>query len=250
MDPVRKTITVKATPEHAFRVFTEGVDSWWPREHHIGTAQMKRNIIEGRPGGRCYSEQSDGTEAPWGSVLVWDPPKRVVLAWQITPQWKFQPDLLKSSEVEDCLHSGTGGHTRVEITTTGNATAKAPKQCAPRWVAMADGADCCASSLRQRKRWPHDYRLLKPMAPPRLDRRAPPPRAASLSLRRSLVHPVWARPHSRVPHPQAAHGGSARRARCDDERSLSGSVRGVTLSYGGFYTVSASIPRTCYFAAC
>ena len=115
MDPVRKTITVKATPEHAFRVFTEGVDSWWPRQHHIGTAQMKRNIIEGRSGGRCYSEQTDGTEAPWGSVLVWDPPKRVVLAWQITPQWKFEPDLSKSSEVEVSFTPEPGGHTRVDL---------------------------------------------------------------------------------------------------------------------------------------
>lgn len=115
MDPVRKTITVKATPEHAFRVFTEGVDSWWPRQHHIGTAEMKKNIIEGRTGGRCYSEQTDGTEAPWGSVLVWDPPKRVLLAWQITPQWKFEPDLSKASEVEVSFTPESGGHTRVDL---------------------------------------------------------------------------------------------------------------------------------------
>ena len=34
--PVSKSITVKASVEHAFRVFTEGFDTWWPREHHIG----------------------------------------------------------------------------------------------------------------------------------------------------------------------------------------------------------------------
>ena len=28
---VRKTVLVNAPPEHAFRVFTEGVDTWWPR---------------------------------------------------------------------------------------------------------------------------------------------------------------------------------------------------------------------------
>ena|SRR5579872_6181155 len=115
MEPVRKTITVKATPEHAFRVFTEGVDSWWPREHHIGAAPMKRNIIEGRAGGRCYSEQTDGTEAPWGSVLVWEPPQRLVLAWQITPQWKFESDLSKASEVEVSFTPEPGGHTRVDL---------------------------------------------------------------------------------------------------------------------------------------
>jgi uncharacterized protein YndB with AHSA1/START domain len=115
MEPVRKSITVNATPEHAFRVFTEGIDSWWPREHHIGTAQLKKSVIEGRPGGRCYSEQTDGSESPWGSVLVWDPPQRLVLAWQITPHWKFEPDLSKSSEVEVSFTPEPGGHTRVDL---------------------------------------------------------------------------------------------------------------------------------------
>ena len=34
--PVRKSITVKATVEHAFKVYTDGYDTWWPRMHHIG----------------------------------------------------------------------------------------------------------------------------------------------------------------------------------------------------------------------
>ncbi len=29
--PVKKSITVKASVEHAFKVFTDGFDSWWPR---------------------------------------------------------------------------------------------------------------------------------------------------------------------------------------------------------------------------
>ena len=115
MEPVRKSITVKATPEHAFRVFTEGIDTWWPREHHIGTAQLKKSVIEGRKGGRCYSEQTDGSESLWGSVLEWDPPQRLILAWQITPQWKYEPDLSKSSEVEISFTPEAGGHTRVDL---------------------------------------------------------------------------------------------------------------------------------------
>ena len=48
---------------------------------------MKRAIIEAKTGGRCYTqEQMDGTDCPWGSVLVWDPPARLVIAWQITPR--------------------------------------------------------------------------------------------------------------------------------------------------------------------
>src|SRR4029453_613091 len=55
--PVKKSVTIKASVDHAFRVFTEGFDSWWPRSHHIGKSPMTRGVIEGRTNGRCYSEQ-------------------------------------------------------------------------------------------------------------------------------------------------------------------------------------------------
>src|SRR5678816_996255 len=76
IQPVIKSITVNAGPDEAFRVFTEDFDSWWPRSHHIGKSPMKKAIIEGRPRGRCYTQQEDGTDCDWGSILVWDPPKR------------------------------------------------------------------------------------------------------------------------------------------------------------------------------
>lgn len=113
--PVRKSTTVKATPEHAFRVFTDGFDSWWPRSHHIGKSPMKRAIVESRAGGRCYTEQEDGTECDWGKVLAWDPPRRLVVAWQITHEWGFQPDLARSSEVEIRFTPLGDGTTRVDL---------------------------------------------------------------------------------------------------------------------------------------
>ena len=98
--PVRKTITVRVSQQRAFEVFFAEFDTWWPRTHHIGSSPMKQTVIEGRLGGRCYSEQIDGSECDWGQILVWEPPRRFVMAWQITPEWKFEPDLAKSSEVE------------------------------------------------------------------------------------------------------------------------------------------------------
>ena len=50
IEPVRKSITVRATPERAFRVFTEEMDSWWPRTHHIGSSPMKRVVVSPEPG--------------------------------------------------------------------------------------------------------------------------------------------------------------------------------------------------------
>jgi uncharacterized protein YndB with AHSA1/START domain len=112
---VRQSITVAAPPRRAFEVFTAGFDSWWPRTHHIGKSPMTEAIIEGRAGGRCYSRQEDGTDCPWGQVLVWEPPHRLVIAWQITHRWGFEPDLTRASEVEIRFIDAGAGQTRIEL---------------------------------------------------------------------------------------------------------------------------------------
>jgi uncharacterized protein YndB with AHSA1/START domain len=113
--PVRKTISVKASPERAFHVFAEEFFTGGPRTHHIGKAPMKKAIIQNAARGRCYTEQTDGTECEWGTVLVWDPPRRLVLAWQINGKWQYEPDLAKSSEVEVRFTPEPDGSTRVDL---------------------------------------------------------------------------------------------------------------------------------------
>jgi uncharacterized protein YndB with AHSA1/START domain len=76
---------------------------------------MTRAVIEGRVGGRCYSEQADGSECDWGQVLEWEPPRRFVLAWQITHEWGYEPDLAKASEVEVRFTPVADGSTRVDV---------------------------------------------------------------------------------------------------------------------------------------
>ena len=112
---VRKSIVVKAGAERAFRVFTEGMDTWWPKAHHIGASPMKKSVLECRPGGRCYSEHEDGTESDWGQVLEWEPPRRFVMAWKVSPEWKYEPDLSRSSEVEVRFTPERDGSTRVDL---------------------------------------------------------------------------------------------------------------------------------------
>ena len=113
--PVRKSITVKARVERAFHVFTAEFDTWWPRSHHIGKSPMTKAIIEGAAGGRCYAEQVDGTECDWGTILVWEPPHRFVIAWQVSPQWQYEPDLVRASEVEIRFTPEPDGSTRVDL---------------------------------------------------------------------------------------------------------------------------------------
>jgi hypothetical protein len=113
--PVRQSIVVKASVERAFSVFTADFDSWWPRSHHIGKSPMKQAIIENRVGGRCYTQQEDGTDCDWGTVTAWEPPRRFIMAWQIRPDWTYEPDIAKSSEVEVRFTKQADGQTRVDL---------------------------------------------------------------------------------------------------------------------------------------
>ena len=113
--PLLKSITVRTSAEQAFKVFTDGFDTWWPRSHHIGSAPMRRAVIEGFVGGRCYTEQVDGTDCPWGEVTAWDPPRRLVFAWLISTDWKYEPDRSKASEVEVTFTPLADGTTRVDL---------------------------------------------------------------------------------------------------------------------------------------
>ncbi len=96
--PVRKTIRVNASQAHAFEVFTSGLDRWWPRKAGIGKAPMKMVVLEPHLGGRWYELAEDGSQADVGKILIWEPPHRFVVSWNINAHWK--PDLAVGSEVE------------------------------------------------------------------------------------------------------------------------------------------------------
>jgi uncharacterized protein YndB with AHSA1/START domain len=98
---VRRSITVQAPPERAFEVFTAGMTTWWPLDsHHIGEDVAAEVVMEPRPGGRWFERDAEGTECDWGFVTEWDPPTRALLAWHLTPEWAFDPDPAKATEVE------------------------------------------------------------------------------------------------------------------------------------------------------
>lgn len=113
--PVTVSLVVEADRKLAFDVFTAELDSWWPRSHHIGSSPMLRSVMEPGVGGRCYSVHEDGSSVQWGKVLAWEPPRRFVMAWQVTPQWKFEPDETRCSEVEVTFTPQDDGRTLVAL---------------------------------------------------------------------------------------------------------------------------------------
>lgn len=97
---IRRSITVNAPVERAFRVFTESFSGWWPSEYHIGSAEYAEAVLEPREGGRWFERGADGSECDWGRVLAWEPPHRLLVTWQITGDWRYDPDAEHASEVE------------------------------------------------------------------------------------------------------------------------------------------------------
>jgi uncharacterized protein YndB with AHSA1/START domain len=111
---VRKEITVEASQARAFDVFTREHGVWWPlATHHIGSAPAETAIIEPRAGGRWFERAADGGECEWGRVLVWDPPGRLVLAWEISADWRHDESI--DTEVEVRFVSLGPALTRVEL---------------------------------------------------------------------------------------------------------------------------------------
>jgi uncharacterized protein YndB with AHSA1/START domain len=119
IEPVVRTVTVNAPVERAFEVFTTDVKSWWPLDRYSVAGDEDEQgvtavdaVLEPRAGGRWYEVRSDGTEADWGEVMVFDAPHRLVASWY--------PGRSADEATEIEVHfTPEGGGTRVELTHRG-----------------------------------------------------------------------------------------------------------------------------------
>jgi uncharacterized protein YndB with AHSA1/START domain len=110
--PVVRERLVKAPIDTCFGVFIDGFGTWWPPEHHIGEDRTVTHFeIEGFVGGRCFDVDTDGGVCQWGTVLEFDRPDRLVLAWHIQGDWTVDLDPARQSEIEITF-------TAVDATTT------------------------------------------------------------------------------------------------------------------------------------
>jgi uncharacterized protein YndB with AHSA1/START domain len=110
---LRHEIAVACDPAHAFDVFTTHIDTWWP----LGTHSVAVQILEVEPvsvrfepgpEGAIFERLPDGSETSWARVRAWDPPHRLLLAWQPNPH------ATGDTEIEVTFTAEAGG-TRVVV---------------------------------------------------------------------------------------------------------------------------------------
>jgi uncharacterized protein YndB with AHSA1/START domain len=117
--PVVKTVTVPVSPDRAFRLFTEGMARWWLPSHSLAASGQDRVVIEPKSGGAWFEVGKAGERCDWGSVALWEPPARLVLVWQLSAAFAFDPDLRTEVEVT-FTPDGRGTAVRLEHRMLGN----------------------------------------------------------------------------------------------------------------------------------
>lgn len=106
---IRKSVTVRCTPDKAFGVFTREIGRWWPlgKGFSYGGERAKEIFLDDRAGGRLYERFTDGSEFEIGRVTRIDPPHLILFTWK-SPHWE------SATEVEVRFTAAAEG-TRVEL---------------------------------------------------------------------------------------------------------------------------------------
>jgi uncharacterized protein YndB with AHSA1/START domain len=111
--PVVCSVPVKAPPARAFDLFVTRMSDWWPKGRTLGKNPHVAIVIEPRDGGAWFERDAEGAEMQWGRVLAWEPPSRLLLAWQLDSQFRFSPDFM--TEVELTFAPAEAGGTLVRL---------------------------------------------------------------------------------------------------------------------------------------
>ena len=109
IEPIRVSFEVACSPEHAFRVWTEAIDRWWPADHTVTGSDDLLVVLEPRAGGRIFERTPEGVEHEWGQVTVWEPPRRLGYLWHL------RRDRADATEVDIRFADAGPERTRVDI---------------------------------------------------------------------------------------------------------------------------------------
>jgi uncharacterized protein YndB with AHSA1/START domain len=128
-------VVVNAPIERAFAVFTEQFGAIKPREHNLLAVPIAETVLEPRVGGHIYDRGVDGSVCRWARILAFEPPRRLVFAWDIGATWQLETDPARASEVEVRFTAQSAQRTLVEI------EHRHLDRHGPGWQSLADGVD-------------------------------------------------------------------------------------------------------------
>ena len=114
IEPVTASVRVEAARERTFGVFVGELGRWWPLPYTCSGAEFATARIEAGEGGRWYECDINGLETEWGTVRVFEPPQRIVLAWTIGLYWRPEPPDC-ASEVEIAFAGEDSNRTRIDV---------------------------------------------------------------------------------------------------------------------------------------
>jgi uncharacterized protein YndB with AHSA1/START domain len=114
---VVKSVDVGVPIERAWTVFTEQMGSWWPlATHSIGQehgATPDGVVVEGRVGGEIYETIADDRRT-WGTIVEWEPPRRLVVEWTVgsgvPTQWTATFSATATGTHLELVHVGFEAH--------------------------------------------------------------------------------------------------------------------------------------------
>lgn len=113
------TVSVPAELDAAFTAFTEGFGGWWPEKQGFTGAPLETVGFEPAAGALWAERTVDGSEMKWGRVLRWEPPRRVVLSWELTADWATTDGPELGSEIEVVFTAESAESSTVVLTHRG-----------------------------------------------------------------------------------------------------------------------------------
>lgn len=105
-EPIERKVQVRCSLAHAFAVFTDRIDLWWPPGHR--KAADSKIELEPKIGGRFVERNPSGDDRVLGHVVVFEPPHRLTYTWV--------PGAVSEPTSVEVRFSDQGDHTLVEVT--------------------------------------------------------------------------------------------------------------------------------------
>lgn len=131
-EPLRMSFEVGCGQAHAFDVWTNRIDLWWPADHTATGEDGLTITLEPRLGGRIFQRDPAGREIDWGEVTEFEPPS--VLGYR----WHLRRDRGDATDVRIRFVPVETDRTRVDIEHAG-------------WERL--GADAAVWRQRNRQGW-------------------------------------------------------------------------------------------------